>query len=93
MQTLETLRCKPLPRYVGYLIQCTNLPALLKSPHARHTLVEDEQRIGPTVKCVWNYSMHMLCIFGGFVINTTAYQLGQFSLHIQLHALCYRVTH
>ena len=40
--------------------------------------------IGPTVKQVWNYAMHVLHIFLGFNINTTASSLGQYSLHLLL---------
>ena len=41
-------------------------------------------QIGPKVKQVWNVEMHVLNNFWGFVINTTAYILGQFSLHLLL---------
>ena len=36
--------------------------------------------IGPTAKHVWNVAIQMLHIFFWFVINTTAYLLGQCSL-------------
>ena len=39
-------------------------------------------QIGPTVKHVWNDAMHRLNIFWGFVINTTAYHLDQYNLHL-----------
>ena len=39
-------------------------------------------QIGPTVKHVWNDAMHVLSNILGFVINTTAYHLGRYSLHL-----------
>ena len=40
-------------------------------------------RIGPTVKQVWNVVMHVLLIIVGFVINRSAH-LGRYSLHLLL---------
>ena len=59
-----------------YKIMC-NQVADLWSPLA------EGNKVGPIVKHVWNVSMHMLHIFG-FVINTTAYHLGRYSLHLLL---------
>ena len=42
------------------------------------------KRIGPTFKHVWNDAMHTLYNFIGFVVNTTAYHLGWYSLHLLL---------
>ena len=39
--------------------------------------------IGPTVKQLWKYAMHVQHNFFGFNINTTAFCLGQSSLHLQ----------
>ena len=50
------------------------------------SLVEgDDHWISPTVKHLWNYAMHVLHKFFGFNINTTAFSLGQTSLHLLLH--------
>ena len=38
--------------------------------------------ISPTVKQLWNYAMHVLHNFGRFNINTTAFCLGKYSLHL-----------
>ena len=38
--------------------------------------------IGPTVKELWNFAMHVLHKFFGFNINATAFCLGQSSLHL-----------
>ena len=46
--------------------------------------MEMNERIGPTVKHVWNDAMHVVHTFLGVVINTTAYQLGWSSLHLLL---------
>ena len=40
--------------------------------------------IGPTVKQLWNYAMHVLYKFFGFNINTTAFCLCWSSLHLLL---------
>ena len=40
--------------------------------------------IGPTVKHLWNDDMHVLHKFVGFNINTTAFCLGQSTLHLLL---------
>ena len=40
--------------------------------------------IGPTVKQLWNYAMHLLHNFFGFDTNTTAFCLGRSSLHLLL---------
>ena len=40
--------------------------------------------IGPTVKQLLNYAMHVLNNFWGANINTTAFCLGQYSLHLLL---------
>ena len=40
--------------------------------------------IGPTVKQLWNYALHLLHNFFGFNPNTTAFCLGQSSLHLLL---------
>ena len=40
--------------------------------------------IGPKVKQVWNNAMHVLHNFLGFDMNTTAFYLGRYSLHILL---------
>ena len=39
---------------------------------------------GPTVKQIWNYAIQVLHNFFGFNINTTAFCLGQSSLHLLL---------
>ena len=45
--------------------------------------------IGPTVKQQWNFAMHVLHNIFGFNINTTAFCLGRYSLH--LNTLAYKV--
>ena len=40
--------------------------------------------IGPTVKQLWNYAMHVLHNFFVFNTNTTAFCLGRSSLHLLL---------
>ena len=50
--------------------------------HCALFLKETNNRIGPTVKHVWNVAMHLLHIWGGFVINTTAYHSGRYNLHL-----------
>ena len=57
----------------------------LKCKWAWSSLVEgDEQLIGPTVKQLWNYVMHVLHNFFGLNVNTTAFCLGRSSLHLLL---------
>ena len=40
--------------------------------------------IDPRVQQLWNFSTHVLYILGGFNINTTAFCLGRWSLHLIL---------
>ena len=51
--------------------------------------------VGPTVDHIWNIAMHMLCKFFRCVKNTTAYPLGQYSLHLLLPKteLYHKCTH
>ena len=51
------------------------------------SLVEGDEQTenSPNVKQEWNVAIHVLQIFlGGGVINTTAYHLGLYSLHLLL---------
>ena len=55
--------------------------------------------ISPTVKQLWNYAMHVLHNFFRFNTNTTAFCLGQSSVHLLLlkssmiKLLCFRRAH
>ena len=68
-----------------------------QSPQVRHTYgtvylpkelfsrqKDMKNQISPTVKHVWNVAMHALLNIFGFVINTTANHLTQYSLHLLL---------
>jgi len=47
------------------------------------SLVEgDEQLDRPNSQTWWNDAKHRLHIFGGFHLNTTAYHLGRYSIHL-----------
>ena len=45
---------------------------------------EMSKQVGPKVKQLWNVAMHVRHNFLGVVINTTAYHLGRYSLHLLL---------
>ena len=67
----------------------THRNSTLKNPpdklnHGALWQKEMSNKIGPTVKQLWNYAMHVLHKFFGFNINTTAFCLGQSSLHLLL---------
>ena len=50
----------------------------------RNLTTEMSNWIGPTVKQLWNYAMHVLHNFFRFNINTAAFCLGRSSLHLLL---------
>jgi len=45
---------------------------------------EMSKQVGPKVKQLWNVAMHVRHNFLGVVINTTAYHMGRYSLHLLL---------
>ena len=47
--------------------------------------------IGPKAKQVWNSAMHVLHNVKGVVINTTAYHLGSYNLHLLLESSMVRI--
>ena len=56
----------------------------LKLCHGALQQKEMNNWIGPTVKRLWNDAIMCCIILGFFYLNTTAYCLGQYSLHLLL---------